>query len=295
MYNKYLEIFVEVADTGSFTKASEKFFVSPTAIMKQINLMESDLGLKLIERTHHGIKLTETGKQIYKDSKHIIDYSKKAIQNAIKLEKKQNSVITVGTSVICPCKPLMDIWYKVSDSFPNYKIKIVPFEYNHSEILSTLQGNGMNFNAIVTPNDSEAWKSQYNFLKLGDYKYTASMPRNHHLAKKRKLDIKDFSNETIMMITDGDSKTSNSLREDILKTCQNVTIVPAPFLYDISLFNECEEKGYILMTLNGWKDVHPGLVTIPLKQNYHIPYGIVYDKNPSKDLKNFMSIIENNI
>lgn len=80
MYNKYLDIFIEVADTGSFTKAAEKFFVSPTAIMKQINQMESDLGLKLIIRTHQGVQLTEVGKQIYKDSKHIINYSNRVIQ-----------------------------------------------------------------------------------------------------------------------------------------------------------------------------------------------------------------------
>ena len=45
MYNKYLEVFIAVADTGSFSKAGEQLFISPTAVMKQMNLMESDLGL----------------------------------------------------------------------------------------------------------------------------------------------------------------------------------------------------------------------------------------------------------
>ena len=34
MYNKYLEIFIEVADCGSFSKASEKLFISPTAMFQ---------------------------------------------------------------------------------------------------------------------------------------------------------------------------------------------------------------------------------------------------------------------
>lgn len=34
MYNKYLEVFIEVANTGSFSKAGEKLFISPTAVMK---------------------------------------------------------------------------------------------------------------------------------------------------------------------------------------------------------------------------------------------------------------------
>ena len=110
MYNKYLDIFIQVADTGSFSKAAEKLYISSTAVMKQMNLMEQDLGLSRLIRTNHGIKLTEAGKQIYKDCKYIIDYSNKAIAKAKKLQNQSNRFITIGTSLICPCKPLLDIW-----------------------------------------------------------------------------------------------------------------------------------------------------------------------------------------
>ena len=105
MYNKYLEVFIEVANTGSFSKAGEKLFISPTAVMKQMNLMESELGLSLLNRTNHGITLTEVGKQIYDDAKFIIDYSHKAIKKAKKLQNRNTHFVTIGTSLICPCKP----------------------------------------------------------------------------------------------------------------------------------------------------------------------------------------------
>ena len=130
MYNKYLEVFIAVADTGSFSKAGEQLFISPTAVMKQMNLMESELGLSLLNRTNQGITLTDSGKQIYKDCKYIINYSKKAIEKAKKIQDKNTYFVTIGTSLICPCKPLLDIWYKISDKHPEFKIKIVPFEEN---------------------------------------------------------------------------------------------------------------------------------------------------------------------
>lgn len=37
MYNPALDTFICVADCGSFTKASERLYISPTAVMKQIN------------------------------------------------------------------------------------------------------------------------------------------------------------------------------------------------------------------------------------------------------------------
>lgn len=41
MYNPLLTAFVCAADCGSFTKAAEKLYLSPTAVMKQINTLES--------------------------------------------------------------------------------------------------------------------------------------------------------------------------------------------------------------------------------------------------------------
>lgn len=46
MYDRHLDTFIQVADSGSFLKASEKLFISANAVTKQINLLENDLGIK---------------------------------------------------------------------------------------------------------------------------------------------------------------------------------------------------------------------------------------------------------
>ena len=74
MYNSLLETFITAADYGSLSKAAEKLFLSPTAVMKQLNLLENHLNLKLIERTNHGVRLTECGESIYRDAKFMISY-----------------------------------------------------------------------------------------------------------------------------------------------------------------------------------------------------------------------------
>ena len=47
MYNPQLETFLTVAEAGSFNKAAEKLYISPPAVIKQINLLERDLDLRL--------------------------------------------------------------------------------------------------------------------------------------------------------------------------------------------------------------------------------------------------------
>lgn len=61
MINPLLRTFLTVADCGSFTKASEKLFISATAIMKQMNTLEAHLQLQLIQRSPNGITLTSAG------------------------------------------------------------------------------------------------------------------------------------------------------------------------------------------------------------------------------------------
>ena len=40
MFDGRLETFVKVAQSGSFTKAAEELYLTPTAVMKQINALE---------------------------------------------------------------------------------------------------------------------------------------------------------------------------------------------------------------------------------------------------------------
>ena len=68
MYNHLLDTFIAVTDCGSFNRAAGKLHITSTAVMKQMNTLEANLGLKLIERTPSGVYLTEAGARIYQDA-----------------------------------------------------------------------------------------------------------------------------------------------------------------------------------------------------------------------------------
>ena len=112
MFNHNLTAFVSAIDSGSFTKAADKLFVTPTAVMKQINSLESHLGLKLIERTSQGVRLTPAGEVIYRDAKFLFDFSRRSIENAKQAANVHDKTFRVGTSLLYPAKAFMDLWYK---------------------------------------------------------------------------------------------------------------------------------------------------------------------------------------
>ena len=128
MYNTQLETFIKVADAGSFSKAGEELYITPTAVIKQINILENRLGLQLFIRTNRGLTLTEAGKSLYKDAKYIIKYSRQSVERARKINLKNRNTVRLGTSPMTSEKKLIEIWNKVRDEKENIKIQIIPFE-----------------------------------------------------------------------------------------------------------------------------------------------------------------------
>ena len=79
MVNPQLETFLCVVEAGSFNKAAERLYISPPAVIKQINLLEKSLDLQLFIRTHRGLQLTKAGQSLYQDAKYIIQYCKDSV------------------------------------------------------------------------------------------------------------------------------------------------------------------------------------------------------------------------
>lgn len=291
MYNRLLTTLIAVADCGSFTKAAERLYISPTAVMKQINALERHLDLKLVDRSAGGVRLTSAGAVIYQDAKFIIDYSSKSVSSAKIAARAEQTTFRVGTSLLNPAKPFMDLWYRVNQHFPDYKLHLVPFEDDHKGIITEITQLGEKFDFLIGVCDSKTWLSHCRLLPLGRYKKMIAVSGEHRLAQKPLLCIEDLYGETMMMVKRGDSGTNDMIRSQIEKNHPKIHIEDTPPFYDMSVFNRCAETGNVLLTLECWTEVHPALVSIPVDWDYTISYGLLYSLNPTADVKRFVDTV----
>lgn len=109
MYNPQLETFLRVADAGSFNKAAEESYITPTAVIKQINLLEESLGVKLFDRSHRGLQLTKAGRSMYQDAKYIIQYCRDSVTRAKNAMQEDENIIRIGSSPMTPAQLLMEL------------------------------------------------------------------------------------------------------------------------------------------------------------------------------------------
>ena len=290
MLNPNLKTFLCVADCGSFNRAAEKLFLSPPSVMKQINALEKHLELKLLERTSQGIRLTAAGQVLYRRTRLLEEEAAKALSEARRESERAETTFCIGSSLLNPCKPFMDLWYRVNQRFPGYKLHIVPFEDDHQGILSEISALGKKFDFLVGVCNSRQWLDRCNFYQLGTYQHCCAVARDHPLARRERLTMEDLYGQTLMMVKKGDSNVVDRIREEVSRHPQ-IKIEDTPQFYDMEVFNRCTRTGNVMVTLECWRDVHPALVTRPVAWDHPIPYGLLYAKEPPTDILEFLEAV----
>lgn len=288
MYNPQLETFLRVADAGSFNKAAEEAYITPTAVIKQINLLESSLDLKLFERTHRGLKLTKAGQSLYQDAKYIIQYSRESIVRAKNAMQEDVNVIRIGSSPMTPAQLLTQLWPKFQEHCPNMKFQIIPFENTPENAREILANLGKHIDVVGGVFDQTMLEVRNcEGLELSREPFCCAVSIHHPLAVKDKLQIKDLYGQNLMLMHRGWSHYVDQLRDDLWKNHSEINIIDFDF-YDMNIFNRCENSNDILLAIPGWANVHPLLKVIPVEWEYSIPYGLLHSPNPSEPVRKFL-------
>lgn len=288
MYNHQLDTFIKTADLGSFGKAGEALYISSTAVIQQINLLENLCGFKLFIRSNHGVKLTPAGKSLYEDARTLIHFSEDSLQKARLLATSSESTLRIGTSLLYKCRMLPDLWPKINDIQPDLKIEIRPMkEYeNRATVFSRLGIDFDLFEGIY----ASAWEGSCQFLELKRTPLCCAVSRNHRLAKASKLSIQDLSGEVLVMPVKGVSEEMDSFREKVLSDYPSAKVIDSNY-YGVDTFAMCEMNSYILITQPVYEDIHPNLVTIPLQSDVSMPYGLVYANEPTVATMRFVNAV----
>lgn len=288
MYNPQLETFIRVADAGSFNKAAEQSYITPTAVIKQINLLEESLGIKLFERSHRGLILTKAGKSLYQDAKYVIQYCRDSVTRAKNAMQSDSNVIRIGTSPMTPAQLLMQLWPKIQKRCPDIRFQIIPFENTPENAREILANLGKNIDVVGGIFD----ETMLNLrgcagMELTRKVFCCQVSVNHRLAEKDKLVIQDLYGENLLLMRRDWSCHVDELRDELWKNHPQINIIDFDF-YNMEIFNRCENSNDVLLAISGWQNVHPLLRVIPVEWDFGIPYGLLHSHKPSETVKRFL-------
>lgn len=288
MYNPQLETFLRAADAGSFNKAAEESFITPTAVIKQINSLEESLGVRLFDRSHRGLTLTKAGRSMYQDARYIIQYCRDSVTRAKNAMQEDENIIRIGSSPMTPAQLLMALWAKINERCPDIQFQIVPFENTPENAREILGNLGKNIDVVGGIFDETMLGLRgCAGLELTRGRFCCAVSIHHRLAEKDKLQVSDLYGENLLLMHRGWSHYVDQLRDDLWQHHPKIHIVDFDF-YSMDVFNRCENTNDVLLAIPGWANVHPLLKAIPVKWEHSIPYGILHSPEPTPTVRRFL-------
>jgi DNA-binding transcriptional LysR family regulator len=93
---RHLRYFVAVAEALSFTKAAAKLRLAQPSLTRQVRNLESEIGVRLLDRSKNQIVLTEQGTRFLFDSKKVLAMSAESVAAVQQMEYGKGSQLNIG-------------------------------------------------------------------------------------------------------------------------------------------------------------------------------------------------------
>lgn len=159
---KGLEIFIEVAELGSFTKAGDKLGYSQPTISFQIKQLEKELGVSLFDRIGHTVSLTDAGRDALRYAQNICHLSQKMLLDTSG-SREPVGVLRLGMPDSL-CDPLIvGHFQKFRQKYPKVSLQIFTgdtgqllsfLDHNEADLILTMDDHLYNPNYVIV--DEEA-------------------------------------------------------------------------------------------------------------------------------------------
>ncbi len=182
-----IAVFVDAVRLGSFHKAAEKYFYTPSALTRLADGLEKELGVRLIDRTYDGIKLTKEGTLLFPYLEELVRQKQELMGLAGALSKKPTT-LTLGCYSSISTSLLPDIILDFQRMEPNVKIAVVV-----GNSVADMRRKGAE---LCIANETEKDKEKFLPVWLDEY---VAVVKEEDFAGKRCLSKEDFSAYTFLM------------------------------------------------------------------------------------------------
>lgn len=122
---KQLEAFVEVAQSGSFSKAARKLFLTQPTISAHIAALEKELDVRLFVRNTKEVALSPDGQKLYTYARQILDLTDRIRMEFGGHAQEEKTCITIAASTIPSQYLLPEILARFNEKYPGEQLRIL--------------------------------------------------------------------------------------------------------------------------------------------------------------------------
>jgi len=215
---RHLRYFVAVAEELHFGRAAARLNISQPPLSQQIQLLEQQVGARLLARTNRSVALTPAGRQFLADSRQILSSVEDAAARAARLHQGETGELRIGFTSSAPfITAVSTTLSSFRRRFPD--VHIQTREINTREQIAPLNEGALDLGLMRNTQLPEtlAWQ------RILREPLLAMIPADHPLAARTAVSLAELAREPFVFF---DPHVGTGLYDDILGIMRRYGLAP---------------------------------------------------------------------
>jgi len=208
---RHLRYFVAVAEELNFSRAAEQLHIAQPALSNQIKALETELGVQLLERTRRTARLTEAGKSLLEDARHLLESAQMAEMRAKKAEKGETGTLRIGYVLTAANARLASVIKAFRRIYPGVELDFAQMPTGVQ--IAALKERRLDVGFLRPPVAAAELATEL----IAEERMVLAVSSEDSLARKKKIVWQDLSGKTIIMVH---PNTANTFYDRFLALCR---------------------------------------------------------------------------
>ncbi len=186
--------FTHAARERSFSKAAAALGVTQSSVTQHVAKLEQIMGTQLFLRRREGLELTPTARELFDISDRM-----RTLEQLIEEKVEDYGELSAGhlRIVANAPRPAMPVIARYSELYPQVQIEFALVSWNIA--MQQLREREIDIAIILEPEANDG----ISMREIGTTRYMAYVNRDHRLARRRRLSLKDLAEEVMILPEDG--------------------------------------------------------------------------------------------
>lgn len=209
-----LRLFLVVLEEGSLRRAADRLHISQSAITRQMQLLEHDLGGRVLERTSAGVRPTNGGHALAERAKTLLADYDSTMAEVRRLVRGESEHLRIGYIASAVQEYLGPALAALHRAYPKLKVKML--DQTPGEMIVALRQGKIDL--ALTLHGADVLSRDFYARKLATVRSLVVLPVNHRFATERQVSLSQLKDETFVR---GSDDVVPGYNQRIVQFCRN--------------------------------------------------------------------------
>jgi LysR family transcriptional regulator, benzoate and cis,cis-muconate-responsive activator of ben and cat genes len=208
-----LRLFLVILEEGSLRRAAERLHISQSAITRQIQLLEHDLGGQILERTPTGVRPTIGGHTLAGKARPLLADYDSVMAEVRRMVRGESDRLRIGYIASAVQEFLGPALAMLRRTYPKLKVKLL--DQTPGEMIIALRNGEIDL--ALTGHGADLLSRDFYTHKLASVPSLVTLPIDHPLARRKEISISQLKNESFVR---GSDSVVPGYDQKIVQFCQ---------------------------------------------------------------------------